>query len=123
MARLLFLGASVSQLPAIRYAREAGHCVIACDGDPAAVAFPYSDVAANVDFTDLELVAALADRERVEGILAICTDRAVVPAAVLAERLGLPGIGADNARAMTHKPTICARDSPQAAFRNRCTSR
>ena len=34
MARLLFLGASVSQLPAIRYAKSRGDWVVACDGDP-----------------------------------------------------------------------------------------
>ena len=40
MATLLFLGASVSQLPAIGHARLAGHRIVAVDGDPDAVAFP-----------------------------------------------------------------------------------
>lgn len=44
MATLLFLGASISQLPAIRHARLAGHRVVAFDGDPHAVAFPLCDV-------------------------------------------------------------------------------
>jgi len=109
MAKLLFLGASVSQLPAIRYARTLGHEVVACDGDPHAVAFPFCDVRETVDFSDVESVVAVGRRERVDGVLAISTDRAVVPAAVASARLGLPGIGIDVARAMTHKPAMRRR--------------
>jgi biotin carboxylase len=106
MARLLFLGASVSQLPAIRYAKSVGHEVVACDGDPRAVAFAFCDVCEPIDFSDVDRVTAVGRRERVEGVLAICTDRAVVPAALVAERLGLPGIEPEVAHAMTHKPTM-----------------
>jgi biotin carboxylase len=109
MARLLFLGASVSQLPAIRYARETGHAVVACDGDADAIAFEHCDVAEVVDFSDVDAVASVALRERVDGVLAVCTDRAVVPAAAVAERVGLPGIGVVTARAMTNKPAMRAR--------------
>ena len=103
MATLLFLGASVSQLPAIRYARESGHRVVAVDGDPDAVAFEYCDVAECVDFTDVDLVTEVAIRHSVEGVLAISTDRAVPPAAAISARLGLAGIGSDVALAMTDK--------------------
>jgi biotin carboxylase len=106
MARLLFLGASISQLPAIRYAKLAGHAVVACDGDLNAVAFPDCDVAEAIDFSDVDRVSAVGCRERVDGVLAICTDRAVVPAALVAERLGLPGVDVGVAHAMTHKPTM-----------------
>ena len=58
MSRLLFLGASVSQVPAIRYARSRGHYVVACDADPAAVGFPLCDARAVVDFSDVDKVAA-----------------------------------------------------------------
>src|SRR5579871_2594575 len=108
MARLLFLGASVSQLPAIRYAHEQGHEVVACDGDPAAVAFQHCDHAEVVDFSDVGGVAEVAVRRRVDGILAVCTDRGVVPAARAAQRVGLPGLAPDVARAFTHKPTMRA---------------
>ena len=106
MSRLLFLGASVSQAPAIRYARAQGHFVVACDADPDAVAFELCDVRAVVDFSDVERVAAVAARERVDGVLAVCTDRAVVPAALVTEKLGLPGITPSVATAMTHKPSM-----------------
>jgi len=109
VATLLFLGASISQLPAIRHARAAGHRVVAVDGDPDAVAFAFADVCVNVDFSDVERVAAAGAEHRVEGVLAISSDRAVLPAAAVAERLGLPGIGVDVARAMTDKSTMRAR--------------
>ncbi|HEX4526168.1 MAG TPA: hypothetical protein VH108_05445 [Gaiellaceae bacterium] len=106
MATLLFLGASVSQLPAIRYAREAGHRVVAVDGDPNAVAFAFCDVAEHVDFSDVDRVSEVAERLGVEGVLAISTDRAVPPAAAIAARLGLRGIGVEVAEAMTDKAVM-----------------
>ena len=109
MATLLFLGASVSQLPAIKHAREQGHRVVAVDGDPNAVAFPFADVIVEVDFSDVEQVTAAGREHKVDGVLAISSDRAVLPAATVAEALGLPGIGAGVARAMTDKWTMRAR--------------
>jgi biotin carboxylase len=109
VATLLFLGASVSQLPAIRHAQAAGHRVVAVDGDPDAVGFDIADVCVNVDFSHVEQVAAAGKEQRADGVLAVSSDRAVVPAAVVAELLGLPGIGVEVARAMTDKPTMRAR--------------
>jgi biotin carboxylase len=103
VATLLFLGASVSQLAAIKHARERGHRVVAVDGDPDAVAFPFADVCVNVDFSDVERVSAAGAEHAVDGVLAISSDRAVLPAATVAEALRLPGIGVEVARAMTDK--------------------
>lgn len=77
MARLLFLGASVSQVPAMRHAKARGDVVVACDGDPNAVGFGLCDVAEVVSFSDVDAVEEIAVRHRVEGVLAVCTDRAV----------------------------------------------
>lgn len=109
MATLLFLGASVSQLPAIRYARSAGHRVVAVDGDHDAVGFEIADVCVNVDFTDVDNVVAAVREHNVEGVLAVSSDRAVLPAAEIAHALGLPGIGAEVARAMTDKTVMRER--------------
>jgi biotin carboxylase len=109
VATLLFLGASVSQLPAIRHARSAGHRVVAVDGDHDAVGFEVADVCINIDFTDVPNVVAAARELGVDGVLAISSDRAVLPAAEIAHALGLPGIGAGVARAMTDKTVMRAR--------------
>ena len=103
---LLFLGASVSQLPAIKHTRAAGYRAVAVDGDPNAIAFPHADLGEQVDFTDIERVIAFARRVGVDGVLAISSDRAVVPAAAVASALGLPGIGVDVAEGFTNKAVM-----------------
>jgi biotin carboxylase len=109
VATLLFLGASISQMPAIAHARAAGHHIVAVDGDPDAVGFALADVRVDVDFTHIEAVIAAGAVHEVDGVLAISSDRAVAPAAAVAEALGLPGIGLDVARAMTDKAAMRAR--------------
>ena len=106
MPTVLFLGASVSQLAAIRQAREAGWYVVAVDGDPSAVAFDVADAAEAVDFTDLERVVDIGQRYAIDAIVAISSDRAVPIAAAVAEQLGLPGIGSETARRMTDKAAM-----------------
>jgi biotin carboxylase len=106
---LLFLGASVSQLAAIKHARRAGFRVVTVDGDPNAIAFPHADVAEVVDFADVERVVEVGAAQRVRGVLAISSDRAVAPAAAVADALGLPGIGVEVARGFTNKGEMRAR--------------
>jgi biotin carboxylase len=108
MARLLFLGASVSQFAAIRYARSIGHEVIAVDGDRDAVAFAVADAAECVNFSDIDAVVKVARKWRIDGVLAVSSDRAVAPAAAVAERLGLPGVGSEVAKRMTDKAAMRA---------------
>jgi biotin carboxylase len=114
------LGASVSQVAAIRRARELGLRTVAVDGDPAAVGFAEADVAEVVDFSDLPEVIEVARRHRIDGVVAISTDRAVPIAAAVAEALDLPGIGRDVAARMTDKgqmrECLAAARIPQPAF-------
>jgi biotin carboxylase len=121
MARLLFLGASVSQVAGIRRARAAGHQVVAVDGDRDAVGFGAADVAETVDFSDVAAVAAIGARYQVHGVLTVCSDRAVLPVAAVAEALDLPGIGSEVARAMTDKAVmrecLASAGVPQPRFR------
>jgi len=100
---VLFLGASVSQVEAIRRARDLGHRVVAIDADPDAVGFADADVAETIDFSNVEDVIAVARRHRVDAVLAVSTDRAVPIAAAVAQQLGLPGVDPTTAHAMTDK--------------------
>ena len=79
------------------------------DGDRDAVAFHSVDVCINVDFTDVDTVVAAVQKLGVEGVLAVSSDRAVLPAAEIAHALNLPGIGAEVALAMTDKPAMRTR--------------
>lgn len=120
MQAVLILGGSVSQLPAIRYARAAGLRVAVADGDEHALGFAEADEAVRIDFSDVDRLVEAATRLRVDGVAAICSDRAVAAAASVAERLGLPGIGVDVAHRMTDKAAMRTRlaehDVPQPPF-------
>jgi biotin carboxylase len=106
---VLLLGASVSQLSAIRRGKALGLRLVAVDGDSRAVGFAEVDVAECVDFSDIEAVVDVASRYRIDGVVAISTDRAVPVAAAVAEALGLPGIGSATALSMTDKGAMRAR--------------
>jgi biotin carboxylase len=56
-----------------------------------------------VDFADVEGVVEVGRRHGVDGVLTVAADRAVPVVAAVAETLGLPGIGVETARRMTHK--------------------
>ena len=99
----------MSQLDAIRQARERGFKVVAVDADPDAVGFAEADEAVTADFSDVGQVIEIARRHNTSGIVAISTDRAVPVAAQVAEALGLPGIGAETARLMTDKGAMRTR--------------
>jgi biotin carboxylase len=109
MNSILFIGASVSQVGAIRRARELGIRVVAVDGDPDALGFTDADVAENIDFSDLERVIEVGRRNQIDGVVAISTDRAVPIAAAVATALGLPGIGIETATMMTNKAAMRTR--------------
>jgi biotin carboxylase len=120
VSTVLFLGASVSQLAAIRQAGASGWRVVAVDADPLAVGLAHADVAEAVDFTNIDRVVEVARRHRVDAVVAISTDRAVPVAAAVADQLGLPGIGLETARVMTDKAAMRTRlhehAIPQPAF-------
>src|SRR5581483_11621757 len=92
---ILFLGASVSQVAAIRQARASGFRVVAVDADPDAVGF-----------ADADGVLEVACRYKIDAVVAISTDRAVPIAAAVSERLALPGIGTETALVMTDKAAM-----------------
>jgi biotin carboxylase len=100
--------------------RDEGVTVVAVDGDPAAPGFAEADVSECVDFSDVAAVVEVGRRRRVDGVLTVCSDRAVPVVAAVAEELGLPGIGSETARVMTNKiamrERLAARDVPQPRF-------
>ena len=113
MKTVLFVGAGRHQRRAIEHARGRGLRVVAVDRNELAPGLGSADVAEVVDFTDVEAVVGVARREGVDGVLTVSADRAVPVVAAVAEKLGLPGIGNDTARLMTHK--LAMRDALAAA--------
>jgi biotin carboxylase len=100
---VLFVGAGRHQRRAIARARELGLRTVAVDRNPEALGFAEADEFEVVDFTDVPGVIDVGRRHEVDGVLTVSADRAVPVVAEVAEALGLPGIGAETARLMTHK--------------------
>src|SRR5690606_27437985 len=100
---LLVLAASLYQVAAIETARRLGYRVVTTDNAPANPGHALADKSYGVDTTDVDAVLELAVRENISGVIAPGTDVAVVTAAVVAERLRLPGPPPEAARILTDK--------------------
>jgi biotin carboxylase len=124
---VLFIGAGRHQRSAILRVRALGVRVVAVDQNPGALGFADADVAVPVDFQDVDALAEVGRRHGVGGVLTVASDRAVPIVAAVAERLGLPGIGADTAHAMAHKVAMRRRLAehgvPQPLFAGATTLR
>jgi biotin carboxylase len=79
-----------------------GYRVVAIDRDPRAEGFRYADAFEVVDVVDKDGALDVARRHGVDGVMAI-NDFGVMTAAHVSERLGLPGVTAETARATTDK--------------------
>lgn len=117
---MLFVGAGRHQRRAILRARELGLRVAAVDRNPDAPGLAEADLPCVIDFSDLPRVLEAAKRIRPDGVLTVSADRAVPIVAAVAEELGLPGIGVETARRLTHKVEMRRRLAeaglPQPAF-------
>lgn len=107
MRKIMILGASLLQLPAIVRAKEMGLQVIACDMDPNAVGFQEEGVIKEVISTmDSEKLLECAKRHKIDGVLTICTDQPMRSVAKIATELGLPGISEWAAYTATNKAAM-----------------
>ncbi|MBO5755807.1 MAG: hypothetical protein J6R89_07115, partial [Clostridia bacterium] len=103
MKKLLIIGASILQLPAIKLAKELGYHVGVIDYDPGAVGIPFADKYFNVSTIDVEGVTETAKAFRPDGIMTLATDMPMRSIAKACEALGLPGISFDTAIKSTDK--------------------
>ena len=90
LKKILLLGGSAQQVIAIKTAKRLGYYTVLCDyllDNPGQYV---ADKYYNVSTTDVEAVCKVAMDEKVDGILAYASDPAALPAAIVAERLGLP---------------------------------
>ena len=103
MKKILMLGGSMQQIPAIKKAREMGCYVITCDYSPDNPGHKFADEYHIVSTTDLDGVLRLAERLRIDGIVAYASDPAAPTAAYVAEKLGLPGNPYKSVHLLTQK--------------------
>ena len=84
------LGGSAQQVIAIKTAKAMGLETVLCDFLPDNPGQFVADKYYNVSTTNVEAVYKVAKAEKVSGILAYASDPAALPAAIVADRLGLP---------------------------------
>ncbi|MFS6555827.1 ATP-grasp domain-containing protein [Parabacteroides distasonis] len=103
MSRLLVVGASILQLPAILKAKEMGHYVAVADYDPEAVGIPYADEYYNASTIDIDAITDIARVFKPDGIMTLATDMPMRSVAKASELLGLKSISFDTAVRATDK--------------------
>lgn len=103
MKKLLIVGASILQLPAIIKAKEMGHIVAVADFDPSAIGIQYADKYYNTSTIDEEGIYQAAKDFCADGIMTLATDMPMRAIAYACERLSLPGLTYDTAVKATDK--------------------
>ena len=104
MKKMMILGASILQLPAIEKASEMGLEVIAVDMNPEAVGFRVPGVIKEVISTiDTPAILEAAKRHKINGIMTLASDMPMQSVAVVSHEMGLVGISEDTALKATNK--------------------
>lgn len=103
MRKILIVGASDFQLPAIIKAKEMGLYVGVADINPNAVGVPYADQFFNVSTIDADGIYQTARKFAADGIVTLCTDMPMRAIAYACEKLGLIGLNVNSAIRATDK--------------------
>lgn len=104
MKKLMILGASILQLPAIEKAKEMGIDVIVVDMNPDAIGFNVQGITKEVISTiDIEKVLLAAKLHKIDGIMTLASDMPMRTVAVVAREMGLVGISEETALKATNK--------------------
>lgn len=103
MKKILMLGGSMQQIPAIKRAKEMGFYVITCDYLPDNPGHKFADEFYNVSTTDKEAVCELAQKLNIDGIVAYASDPAAPTAAYVSEIMGIPGNPYNSVKILTEK--------------------
>ena len=103
MKKLMIVGASVLQLPAILKAKEMGLHVAVVDFNPQAIGIPYADKYYNASTMDEDAVLAAAEDYQPDGIMTLATDMPMRGVAKTSDKLHLHSINYETAVKATDK--------------------
>lgn len=103
MNKIILLGGSYGQLPAIKEAKRRGLYTILCDYLPDNPGRKIADEYHNVSTTDAEAVLELSREKEIDYIFAYMSDPAVLTAACVSKKLGLRGNPPESIRILSHK--------------------
>lgn len=103
MKKIAFLGASQSQIPLIKYAKEAGHYCITIDNIPTNPGHKLADESLNISSLDVEAVYSHLRDKNINAIISYASDIATPTAAIVSERLGLRSNSISSVEKLTDK--------------------
>lgn len=103
MKKLMIVGASVLQLPAILKAKEMGLHVAVVDFNPQAIGIPYADKYYNASTMDEDAVLTAAEDYQPDGIMTLATDMPMRGVAKVSDKLHLHSINYATAVKATDK--------------------
>ncbi len=103
MKKLLIIGASILQLPAIKKAKEMGLYVAVLDFNPSAIGIPFADEYFNASTMDENAVLEVAKGFKPDGIMTLATDMPMRGVAKVSDTLGLHSISYETAVKATDK--------------------
>ncbi|MDY3006757.1 ATP-grasp domain-containing protein [Anaerococcus porci] len=106
MKKIMILGASILQIPAIKKAKEMGLYVISVDMNPNAEGFKYADKKIVISTTETKLVLREAKINKIDGIMTIASDKPMTTVAKVCEELDLDGIDLKTAIKATNKSSM-----------------
>lgn len=101
--RIMILGASILQLPAITKALKMGLAPVVVDMNPNAVGFVDGAIKEVISTIDVPGIVAAAKRNNVDGVMTLATDMPMRAVAAVAKEMGLVGISNDTALKATNK--------------------
>lgn len=105
--KVMILGASILQLPAIKKACEMGLVPVVVDMNPNAIGFDIPGVIKEVISTiDTKGILEAAKKNHIDGIMTLATDMPMRSVAVVSHELGLVGIDEDCAFKATNKAAM-----------------
>lgn len=108
--KIMILGASILQLPAIQKAKEMGLQVVVVDMNPAAIGFNETQIEKEIISTiDISKVMDAAIRHKIDGIMTLASDMPMRTVAAVAKEMGIVGINEDTAMKATNK--ACMREA------------
>lgn len=102
--KIMILGASILQLPAIKKAKEMGLDVIAVDMNPNAIGFEVPGIKKEIISTiDVPAIVEAAKKHQIDGIMTLATDMPMRSVATVAREMNLVGIDESTALRATNK--------------------
>ena len=104
MKKIMILGASILQLPAIKKAKEMGLEVIVVDMNPDAIGFKEKNIKSEIISTiDTEKILRVARKYKIDGIMTLASDMPMRSVAKVSKEMKLIGIDEETALKTTNK--------------------